>query len=169
MQLALTLYRHAYLSSVTLGRLYATPDLILPTLEEAWRPNPDGPGGASRRYGQRESCIPDGRYRVVPHTRAKDGARVWALVNPDLCVQHTDCFPKGQRWGRSEVLIHRGNTIEDTEGCILVGKSFGKLGALDAVLDSGTAIQELQALLGHDEEHTLLILPTTGTTERGVP
>lgn len=165
----LTLYRHAYLPTVTRGRLYAS-NLILPTLEEPWRPNADGPGGSSVDYGQPASCVPDGTYRLVPHTRPKDGAEVWALVNVDLGVFYRDTdIPKGQGWGRSFVLIHRGNTVEDIVGCILVGMRFGTLKNMDAVLESGTAIQELGAVLGHTEEHTLRILPTTGTTERGVP
>lgn len=165
----LTLYRHAYLPTVTRGRLYAS-SLILPTLEEPWRPNPDGPGGSSVDRGQLASCIPDGNYRVIPHRRGKDGADVWALVNVDLGVYYRDTdIPDGQKWGRSFVLIHRGNTTNDIEGCILVGMEFGRLAGLDAVLNSGDAIRELQAVLGHTEEHFLRILPTTGTTERGVP
>lgn len=167
----LTLFRHAYLPRVTLGRLYVG-SLILPTLEEPWVPNPDGPGGQSEGPGRRASCIPDGTYRVVPHTRpaSKGGAQVWALVNVDLGVYHHDTEkPVGQTWGRTEVLVHKGNTVNDIQGCILIGLTFGLLDGIDAVLDSGRAIERLGALIGHTEEHILIIAPTTGTTQKGIP
>lgn len=38
---------------------------------------------------------------------------------------------------RSNILFHPGNTKENSQGCILLGDSFGKLGNLRAVLNSG--------------------------------
>jgi hypothetical protein len=52
---------------------------------DAWRPDPDGPGGQRREPGKVESCVPDGEYQLVPHsgTAIKD---VWCCVNPALGV-----------------------------------------------------------------------------------
>ncbi len=64
------------------------------TLEEPWKDN------------QREiSCIPTGTYKLKEHdgTHFKD---VWEVCNVP---------------NRTAILIHAGNTIKDTRGCILVG------------------------------------------------
>lgn len=54
------------------------------------------------------SCIPQGTYKCVPHDGAKY-SNVWRLLDvPD----------------RDAILIHAGNTINDTQGCILVGTDF---------------------------------------------
>ena len=47
--------------------------------------------------------------------------------------------------GHTDVLIHPGNTIKDTKGCILVG--LRKEG--EAVLQSRKALEELHRLLGN--------------------
>jgi hypothetical protein len=160
----LTLVRHAYLRDCTLGRLYAG-DLTLCTLEEPWIPDPDGPGGQRKEPGKRESCVPDGEYRLIPHRRPT-GAEVWALVNPALGVYYrgTD-IPAGQRWGRSFILIHTGNTTDDIEGCILVGLRHGRLDGKDAVLESRAALERLRGVLGTRETHRLTIRPIAGTSE----
>lgn len=160
------LSRHAYLPDVTLGRLYVG-SLILATLEEPWRANPFGPGGVPKAPGRQESCVPDGSYRLEPHTRTKDQSKVWALVNPTLGVYHWS-LPPGQPYGRVAVLIHIGNDTEDTEGCILVGLRHGTLDGKPAVLESRTALSRLQAVLSVNEMHNLLIHPTQGTTQQGV-
>jgi hypothetical protein len=51
------------------------------------------------------SCIPSGIYKVVPHNGAKYKG-VWRLENVP---------------NRAGILIHAGNTMKDTDGCILVG------------------------------------------------
>lgn len=164
-----TIYRHAYLPHVTLGRLYVD-SLILPTLEEPWIANPAGPGGQrrNRALGIRESCVPDGRYRLIPHTRP-NGDRVLALVNPELGIYYRDVdIPHGQGWGRSYVLIHAGNTVDDIEGCILLGTIFGEMDGMPAVLSSRAAVDRFYSVMRPDREHTLTIAPTLGTSERGV-
>ena len=156
-----TLIRHAYLPDVTLGRLYVG-SLTLATLEEPWRANPFGPGGVPKAPGVQESCVPDGAYKLEPHTRNKDGEHVWALVNPALGVYHFS-KPPGQPYGRTAVLIHRGNDTTDTEGCILVGLNHGMLDARPAVLSSAAALGRLQSVLSVAEIHSLIIMPTQGT------
>ena len=66
-------------------------------LERPWRNN-------SRSI----SCIPLGTYLVKPHDSPSKG-KCFILVGPE---------PE-----RSDILIHVGNELKDTEGCLLVGSS----------------------------------------------
>ena len=66
------------------------------TLEEPWRDNKHD-----------ISCIPAGKYPIRRYWSSKRG----------LCIA-VDDVP-----GRDLIRIHRGNTLVDTEGCILVGKT----------------------------------------------
>jgi hypothetical protein len=77
------------------------------------------------------SCIPEGTYICVPHngTRYKN---VWRL----------ESVP-----GRTAILIHQGNTLNDTRGCILVGRRAGTLRGLPAVLESRAALEDLRKTL----------------------
>jgi len=113
-------------NDVTLGFLQiegAYHDPIY-TLENPWRDN-----------AKKVSCIPDGSYPCKPFsgTRYKN---VW----------HVSGVPD-----RSAILIHYGNTTEDTEGCVLIGLNAGRLKLKPAVLDSVKAIQYLRSLLGQKE------------------
>lgn len=95
-----------------MGELWDGED-IYHTIERPWIRGPN-PGGMSF-----ESCIPDGRYELVPHTRPS-GDKVVALVNPELGVW----YQKADRpdvWGRYLVLIHTGNFSHDVVGCIAPG------------------------------------------------
>lgn len=76
---------------------------ICKTLEEPWRNN-----------APNVSCIPCGEYKCVPHKGllVKRGWLVKGVPN------------------RVGVLIHCGNTIADTEGCILVGLDHFEKGVL---------------------------------------
>jgi hypothetical protein len=64
------------------------------TLELAWRNNEVS-----------LSCIPEGIYDVCKSNS----------------THHGQCFRFGSVRGRSGILIHSGNSIRDTRGCILVG------------------------------------------------
>lgn len=80
------------------------------------------------------SCIPPGNYDCIPHSGVKY-KNVWELRN----------VPQ-----RSSILIHNGNTIENTEGCILVGLGLGTIKGLPAVTASVAALTMLQTMLPKD-------------------
>lgn len=114
--------------SHTFGRLEdGEHKRICYTLEEPWRDaNHDGFGdtGVSR--------IPAGRYPFRVALSPKRGYDVLWIDNVP---------------GRQFVQIHRGNTVDDTEGCVLVGTSFGALSGKAAVLDSKAAFTALMHAL----------------------
>ena len=115
----LILERIAKRKTYTIGRLYIrrqVMDEYLPgtedqyfcdTLEPTWR---DYKNGAYKVKGR--SAIPEGRYAVVISWSPK--FKQWLpilLGGPEF----------NRKW--QGIRIHAGNTSEDTEGCILVGKN----------------------------------------------
>lgn len=93
------------------------------TLELPWREN-----------ARQISCIPAGSYKTVLHRSPKFGLVYWVQEVPN----------------RSGILIHAGNLAgdrskglrSDVEGCILVGKTRGRLSGQAAVLSSKVALGE---------------------------
>jgi hypothetical protein len=77
------------------------------------------------------SCIPAGTYTFKKRFSVKYKNH-WILDNVP---------------GRDLILIHAGNTINDTSGCILVGRSFSQLGKLPSVMQSQEAMQLLRETL----------------------
>ena len=59
--------------------------------------------------------------------------------------------------GRAHILFHKGNTPEDSEGCILVGSFFGTLNGNAAVLSSRAAFSEFMERLKDKNEFILSI------------
>lgn len=113
----------------TFGVLVKDDRPICVTCEDPWNDNAVG-----------TSCIPAGTYHCAPHSGAKY-KDVWALENVP---------------GRTAILIHQGNTIKDTRGCILVGRHFGNLHGYPAILDSRVTLQMLRLEL--DPEFDLEII-----------
>ena len=115
----LILERIAKRKTYTIGRLYirrqvmdeyltgTEDDYFCDTLEPTWR---DYEHGAYKVKGR--SAIPEGRYAVVISWSPKFGAWLPILLG-------------GEEFNRKwqGIRIHAGNTSEDTEGCILVGKN----------------------------------------------
>lgn len=107
--LKLTLLRFSQTTLGTHGVLLSSSGVpMVCTLEEPWRDN-----------ARMVSCIPSGSYDVVKYS----GTR------------HKDAFYVKDVPGRSDILIHEGNTLKDTAGCILVGKSYSQYG-LDNSLEA---------------------------------
>ena len=115
----LTLTRIAKRKDYTIGRLsisrevneeyrtYTVDDYFCDTLEPTWR---DYQHGAYKVKGR--SAIPEGRYAVVISYSPR--LKQWL---PQLIGDH-DFNSKWQG-----VRIHAGNTPQDTQGCILVGRN----------------------------------------------
>lgn len=63
--------------------------------------------------------------------------------------------------GRSHILIHVGNTTDDTQGCPLIGSRVGVLGGRLAVLASKAAFDEFMAELDGVDEFILGVIDVT--------
>jgi hypothetical protein len=100
----LRLIREPTLEGVTLGSLYLNGVWFCWVLEDAIREVPGVPVAQWKVRGQ--TAIPAGHYAFILSPSARFGR-----VLPELLK-----VP-----GFSAVRIHRGNTIEDTDGCLLVG------------------------------------------------
>ena len=87
------------------------------------------------------SCIPSGTYLVKRHISPKFG----------------QCFKIQDVKGRSDILIHSGNVVKDTLGCVLVGLTSGTVDDTDTamVYSSRKAMAVLLALI--DKEIVLQI------------
>jgi len=76
-----------------------------------------------------EAIVPPGQYKLRRRWSPRFKRKLFEVTNVP---------------GHTDVLIHPGNTIKDTKGCILVG--LRKEG--EAVLQSRKALEELYRLLG---------------------
>lgn len=86
------------------------------------------------------SCIPTGKYTLKPYKSPTKGK----------------CFSIEGVINRKYILIHSGNIpLEDSRGCLLVGKAVGYLKKELAVLDSRKALTEL---LDYIKEPTELVI-----------
>lgn len=126
----LVLRRVCHREDSTFGVLLRRSYPVCVTLELPWRENKRG-----------VSCVPAGAYKLTRH-HSERFPNTWGLHNVP---------------GRDAILIHVGNTPRDTEGCILVGTSFGTLDGLPAVLGSKGAMITLNGLLVDVDETTITI------------
>ncbi len=79
--------------------------------------------------------IPAGTYHCIPYSSPKH-PHVWQLANVD---------------GRTFILIHQGNFVADTQGCLVIGLSAGHLGNAVAVLDSEKGLDKFRKLVAGQE------------------
>ena len=107
--------KRIYLPDHTAG-IISLGDIQLPTLELPWRDN------------QRNiSCIAEGTYEWVQHDSPKFG----------------ECIKLNNVINRTHILIHAGNTVDHTKGCILPGCSYGS----SSVRNSRAALKSIREAL----------------------
>ena len=59
--------------------------------------------------------------------------------------------------GRSAILFHPGNVVEETKGCILLAQHFGKLREKRAILNSGNTFRQFMGRMANDDRFHLTI------------
>ena len=102
------------------------------TLELPWRQNQRG-----------ISCIPLGVY---PLRRARYHAGDY------------DCWEICEVYGRDEIKIHVGNTIDDIQGCVVLGGELGWVHDRWAVTVSKVAFRQFMRELEPCESATVVVL-----------
>lgn len=131
----LRLVRVTEFNGATMGVLCINDAPEFVTLEEAWRDNE-----------RNVSCIPVGRYKVALVNSPSRGIVYKVLDVPQ----------------RDHILIHAGNTHKDTQGCILLGVQFGRLGSENAILASRVAMKQFMQIMKGVQEAELLIVDSYG-------
>ena len=111
----------------SLGVLIGPNGVICYIMEPPWRDN--------RRN---VSCIPEGKYQVKYLPRSASG-------------KYKDCYHVTGVKNRTGVLFHKGNTVNDTMGCMLPGSRVGTLGGKMAVLGSAAAMRKIHKLTNRKE------------------
>lgn len=107
------------------------------TLELPWKNNE-----------RQVSCIPEGTYKVNPHTSPKFGKCFWLQDVPN----------------RSEILIHTGNFTREILGCILPGTAHRDIDGdgITDVVSSRVAMNNLLGLLFKHLFFDIIITSKTG-------
>jgi hypothetical protein len=126
----LRIVRYAYTSMGTFGEIYLNGTRLV-TVERPWLDN------------QRSiSCIPLGNYTVKPGYYNRGGYKAMEVMNVP---------------NRSNILFHRGNTMYDSAGCILITSREGCVNGMWAGLESTSAFNYFMSVTGSDS-HQLEIV-----------
>jgi hypothetical protein len=154
----MNLARYAYTDLGVLGRLTVRGnDEPLYTIERPWLP------GASPGGRPSVSCVPDGRYDLLRHARPNGDVCV-ALRNPDLGVYYsTESIAAGGS-GRTLILIHAANFVDELEGCCAPGLAFAISQNRFMVANSREAMTLVMAAWDAGDRK-LVIAPALGATD----
>ncbi len=118
------LERFAYSTMGTFGRLIMEGFGCF-TVERPWLDNIP-----------RESCIPEGAYRIAPRRFNRGGYDAFEILDVP---------------GRSLILFHRGNTMNDVIGCVALGRSLGYVEGLWAVTHSRETFADFSRIMPREE------------------
>lgn len=128
-----TLKRLSHNSEGTCGVLLFNQAPVILTLENPWLENV-----------RNISCIPTGLYECKKYS-SKRIPQTFQVTN----VRE-----------RTSILFHKGNTQDDSRGCILTGTKFGTLNGKLAVLESREAFRKFRKLVCDWDKFLLNILWT---------
>jgi hypothetical protein len=131
----LILARQPSIDGATIGHLVVDGEWECFTIEDVVRPR-----GSAKIPGK--TAIPAGLYELVVNISPRFSRR----AGHDIWLPRLVDVP-----GFDGILIHPGNTAEDTEGCILPGLAVGRLYGMPAVLQSRVAFDALFAKIRRAE------------------
>lgn len=140
----LRLERKYFKEDYTIGNLYVDGKYFSDTLEDKNRDlNKNGrfDNGETKVYGQ--TCIPFGTYRIIVNMSPKFGRELPRLLD----VPHFE-----------GILIHRGNTPENTLGCILVGENKVKGKVINSTPYEERLVRMMKEALSRGEDITIEIV-----------
>lgn len=146
----LLLKRIAKMEKYTIGKLYIDGKYFSDTLEDTDRnlTNTMSKDEIAKVKVYGKTAIPTGTYVVDMNTVSpKFGKRSWAQPYEGKVPRLQD-VP-----GYEGVLIHPGNTADDTSGCILVGRNKVK----GQVVESQNTFHSLMNILKGDNDITITI------------
>ena len=117
------LLERAYTDIATIGKMSFPDGKVFDTIELPWKGN-----------ARSISCIPEGTYKmskrvsgVVQRTSRNKYQLGWEVVNVE---------------GRTFIMVHIGNIVDNFEGCIGVGYGLGVVQGQWAILNSARAFDD---------------------------
>lgn len=127
----ITLKRKYFNKEYTIGELYINEQYICNTLEDTYRDL------SKEAKISNKTCIPYGRYKVIVNYSPKFKRTLPRLLNVP--------YFEG-------ILIHRGNTPNDTSGCILPGENTQKGKVLNSTKYELLIIDKINEATKNNEE-----------------
>lgn len=132
----LKLKREHLKETYTIGKLYIDDKYFCDTLEDKVR-------GLNEPKVYGKTAIPSGRYRIIMNISPKFGRKLPRLMNVK---------------GFEGILIHRGNSEHDTEGCIIVGQNKVKGKVINSAVFENQLVSVLQEAYNNLESIYITIL-----------
>lgn len=128
----------------TIGTLFINGERFCDTLEDKNRDvNRNGKFDGKEKKVQGETCIPFGTYKVTLNLSPRFKRPLPRLLDvPNF----------------EGVLIHRGNTVKDTEGCILVGENKVKGKVINSTPYEVELVRRCADAIANKEEITIEIV-----------
>lgn len=143
-KMQLKLERKYFKKGYTIGNLYINGEFFSNTLEDENRDlNKNGKFDNGESKVNSETCIPFGTYKVVVSISPRFGRKLPRLLN----------VPSFEG-----ILIHRGNEVKDTSGCILVGENREPGKVLNSTKYELNLVKILEAAIAKGEEVTIEII-----------
>lgn len=132
-----------YLALGTIGTMTFNDGTKFCTLERPWADNQ-----------RRISCIPEGIYKM----RQRYSPLITKLTGGDYELAWEVCDVKG----RDYILVHPGNYISDSEGCILVGEASDFQGDEPVVWNSRKAFDRFMDKMSERDVWQIMVKENKG-------